>query len=403
MTEERRQTTEDGGQRTAPSSAVRRPSSESRLPESAGRVLLIGDISDALLDAVTTDRYPCEVRTNILEGIDAAVRGHYAAVGVVMEGTTHQLGPALKALRSGTKAKILLLAQMHEEPIARRLVEGPSEDRLADAYLICPTCLASLCAHAGISRRTENGGQKTEDSVAPNPQSEIRNPQSEVPLAGVERKIRHLERLATTDDLTGLKNRRYLWEFARQILEHARQATGRVTLLVFDIDNFKHYNDVYGHLTGDEILRQAAVLMRRCCRSHDVVGRIGGDEFAVVFWDDPYRVTDRVEGVPCSNRGQDARDTQRERRAATAEHPSEVVLIARRFQKEFGNADLHLLGPGGEGVLTISGGLASFPRDGATVEQLFARADLALCDAKHSGKNRIYLVGEPQSDIADIR
>ena len=350
-------------------------------PAGAGRVLLIGDISKALLDAACVDRYPCEVRTNILEGIDAAARGRFAAVGVVMEGATHQLGPALKALREGTKARILLLAQMHEEPIARRLVETGGDEKLADTYLVCPTCFASLCTHAGIGQGPDDGRQKTEDGVAPHPQSQL-------PLADLERKIRHLEWLATTDDLTGLKNRRYLWEFARQILEHARQTKGRVTLLVFDIDNFKHYNDVYGHLTGDEILRQAGILMRRCCRSHDVVGRIGGDEFAVVFWDDPYRT---------------AADIERERRAATAEHPSEVILVARRFQKEFGNADLHLLGPGGEGVLTISGGLASFPRDGATVQQLFERADLALRDAKGSGKNRIYLVGEPKSDIADIK
>ncbi len=348
-----------------------------------GRVLLIGDIRKALLDPVQVDRYPCEVRTNILEGIDAAARGRFAAVGIVMEGATHQLGPALRALRDGTKARILLLAQMHEEPIARRFVETGTEEKLADAYLICPTCLASLCSHAGL----EDRGQRTEAVAASNPQSAIRNPQSGVLLADVEQRIRHLERLATTDDLTGLKNRRYLWEFARQILGHARQTQGRVTLLVFDIDNFKHYNDVYGHLTGDEILRQAALLMRRCCRSHDVVGRIGGDEFAVVFWDDPYRT---------------AGDVERERRAATAEHPREAILVARRFQKAFGNADLHLLGPGGEGVLTISGGLASFPRDGATVEQLFERADLALRDAKTSGKNRIYLVGEPQGDIAEI-
>jgi diguanylate cyclase (GGDEF)-like protein len=346
----------------------------------AGRVLLIGAIHKALLDAVQVDRYPCEVRTNILEGIDAAARARFAAVGIVMEGTTPQLGPALRALRDGTKARILLLAQMHEEPIARRFVETGTEEKLADAYLICPTCLASLCSHAGLTERSDAG-------LASNPQSAICNPQSGVLLPEVEQRIRHLERLATTDDLTGLKNRRYIWEFARQILEHARQTKGRVTLLVFDIDNFKHYNDVYGHLTGDEILRQAALLMRRCCRSHDVVGRIGGDEFAVVFWDDPYRT---------------AGDVERERRAATAEHPSEAILVAKRFQKEFGRADLHLLGPGGEGVLTISGGLASFPRDGATVEQLFARADLALRDAKGSGKNRIYLVGEPQGDIAEI-
>jgi len=203
----------------------------------------------------------------------------------------------------------------------------------------------------------------------------------------VEERLQYLERLATTDDLTGLKNRRYLQEFARQILDRARRTTGRVTILVFDIDNFKHYNDEYGHQTGDEILRQAAILVRRCCRPHDVVGRIGGDEFAVVFWDDPHSA---------------AGDVAKERRSATAEHPTEAISVAKRFQQALGNADLHLLGPQGEGVLTISGGLASFPRDGSTVEQLFERADHALLEAKRSGKNRIYLVGEPRSDIADI-
>jgi diguanylate cyclase (GGDEF)-like protein len=332
------------------------------------------------LDAVQVDRYPCEVRTNILEGIDAAARGRFAVVGIVMEGTTHQLGPALKALRDGTTARILLLAQMHEEPIARRLVETRGEEKPADAYVVCPTCLASLCVQAGIDQGPEDRGQRPDVGIAP-------NPQSETILMGLEQKIRHLERLATTDDLTGLKNRRYIWEFARQILAHARRTQGRVTLLVFDIDNFKHYNDVYGHLTGDEILRQAALLMRRCCRSHDVVGRIGGDEFAVVFWDDPHGTAAEVE---------------RDRRSATADHPSEAILVAKRFQKEFGNADLRLLGPEGQGVLTISGGLASFPRDGSTVQELIARADLALREAKGSGKNRIYLVGEPQGDIAEI-
>jgi len=375
--------------------------SDSMAAPAGGRVLLIGDINKALLDAMHVNRYPCEVRTNILEGIDAAARGQFAAVGIVMDGTTHQLAPALKALREGTNARILLLAQMHEEPIARRLVETGSDERLADAYLVCPTCLASLCTHAGVSQRLEDsrrrledagerpeaGGRREENRLTSNATSAIRNPQSEVSFAELEQKIRHLEWLATTDDLTGLKNRRYTWEFARQILEHARLANGRVTLLVFDIDNFKHYNDVYGHLTGDEILRQAAVLMRRCCRSHDVVGRIGGDEFAVIFWDDP---------------NQTPGDIERERRSSTAEHPSEAILVAKRFQKEFGHADLHLLGPDGRGVLTISGGLASFPRDGATIQQLFERADLALRDAKGSGKNRIYLVGEPRGDVAGV-
>ena len=66
------------------------------------------------------------------------------------------------------------------------------------------------------------------------------------------------------------------------------------------------------------------------------------------------------------------------------------------------NARGDLLGPGGKGLLTISGGLASFPRDGSSTDELFKRADEALLEAKRSGKNRIYLVGGPDSDISKI-
>ncbi len=350
----------------------------------SGRVLLIGDADKVLLDARSMDRRILEIHVNILDGIDTAARNRFDSVAVVMDGALGQLGAVLKALRTCTDARIILLAQMHEEPIARRLVTPkPGEQKLADEYQVCPVSLANLRASGGTEKtapaKTEPSAAGTKTVVADRP--------PEAPSAELMRRMEHLERLATTDDLTGLKNRRYIWEFARQILDRARRANGRVTILMFDIDNFKHYNDVYGHPTGDEILRQAAILMRCCCRSHDVVGRIGGDEFAVVFWDDPHRAGG---GVP------------RERRSAAAEHPPEAVTVAKRFQQALGKADLHLLGSKGEGVLTISGGLASFPRDGSTVQQLFDRADQALLEAKRSGKNRIYLVGEPQSDIADI-
>jgi diguanylate cyclase (GGDEF)-like protein len=85
-----------------------------------------------------------------------------------------------------------------------------------------------------------------------------------------------------------------------------------------------------------------------------------------------------------------------------ADHPGEAIFIAKRFRKGLGKAELHLLGPEGKGVLTISGGLSSFPRDGATIGELFEQADKALLEAKRSGKNKIYLVGRPQSDIAEV-
>ena len=120
-------------------------------------------------------------------------------------------------------------------------------------------------------------------------------------------------------------------------------------------------------------------------RPFDTLGRLGGDEFVVVFWD---------------NLTSDQPDS--ERRSTQSEHPKEAIFIAKRFRSELGNAELHLLGPEGRGILTISGGLATFPRDGSTIQQLFQQADNALLEAKRSGKNRIYLVGRPDSDIADI-
>jgi len=342
------------------------------------KILLVGDVGKAFLNADAVTEKDCEVCANMLDAIDAAAKNDFAGIGVVMSGTSAKLSSALRALRDNSNAKIILLAQMYEEPIAIRLVGSAfNGTSVADDYLICPvrpdrfyesimTTRGRSVAEAGLSAPVD---------------------------AAIETKIKHLERLATEDDLTGLKNRRYIWEFSRQIIERTKKENGRVTLLVFDIDNFKHYNDVYGHYAGDEVLKQAALLMRCCCRGCDVVGRIGGDEFAVVFWDEPQA---KPIGIPTKGS---------ERRSARADHPKEAISIAKRFVMELEKSELPALGglgTEGKGVLTISGGLASFPRDGSTIQELFQQADKALLEAKRSGKNRIYLVGKPQSDITDI-
>jgi diguanylate cyclase (GGDEF)-like protein len=349
---------------------VKEPDSILSPDADARKILLIGDIDSAFSDVGTIERFHCEVESDIFEAIDMAAKRPFAVIAVVMSGSALDLGSALKALREvSCDAKIILLAQMYEEPTAIELVGASSNGtKTADDYLICPMEVAQFYQ----SVISTGSRQPVREGAAADYATRM--------------KIKHLEKLATEDELTGLKNRRYIWEFFRQIIERAGGRAGRVTLLVFDIDDFKHYNDVYGHSAGDEILKQAAVLMQRCCRSHDVVGRIGGDEFAVVFWEDPQRVPDKAS----------------ERRSLAAEHPKEAIFIAKRFRKELEKAELNLLGPEGKGILTISGGLASFPRDGSTVQQLFGQADKALLEAKRSGKNRIYLVGRPRNDIDEL-
>ena len=355
------------------SSSDRKPAPNS--VEGARKILLVGDVSKAFLDVgrIVKERY--ELCSNMLDAIDVASKKDFAGIGVVMAGIPAKLSSSLRTLRDKSDAKIILLAQMYEEPIAMRLVGSANNcTNAADDYLICPVQTDSFYKSFITTEK-----QSTEHISLFGPVN-----------AAVEEKIKHLERLATEDDLTGLKNRRYIWEFSRQIIGRVARQNGRVTLLVFDIDDFKRYNDIYGHAVGDEVLKQAAVLIQRCCRSHDVIGRIGGDEFAVVFWDQP-----KAESAGASD----------ERRSATADHPTEAIFIAKRFVKELEKSELTPLaglGPEGKGILTISGGLASFPRDGSTIQELFQQADNALMEAKRSGKNRIYLVGKPQSDIADL-
>jgi two-component system cell cycle response regulator len=196
----------------------------------------------------------------------------------------------------------------------------------------------------------------------------------------LQERHRRLQRLAFTDDLTGIFNCRYFKHFLSRTLVEARRVRQPVTLLLFDIDNFKGYNDQFGHGVGDEILKQTAALMRRCVRDHDLVARISGDEFAVVFWE--------PEGPRMPREAQKTPNVP-------GRPPQEPQLILERFQKLLESQDFPELGSGGKGKLTISGGLAVFPYDAQDLQTLVAAADKALMfGAKRSGRNKIHLVGE---------
>ena len=127
---------------------------------------------------------------------------------------------------------------------------------------------------------------------------------------GLDRHVRGLERLTETDELTGAGNRRAFERILAETLTGARSERRIVTLMVFDIDNFKTYNDRYGHEAGDQVLRETVELLRCTIRRGDHVFRIGGDEFVVIF---------------CDNEG------PRTERSAP---PDSVEEIAHRFQSK---------------------------------------------------------------------
>jgi diguanylate cyclase (GGDEF)-like protein len=185
-------------------------------------------------------------------------------------------------------------------------------------------------------------------------------------------RFRELEAQAIRDELTGLHNRRYLYQFLETILDRSRVENFPVTLLLFDIDHFKRYNDQFGHPAGDEVLREVAHLMRENFRSHDVVCRLGGEEFAVVLWD---------------GRGEAAS-------SGWQAYPTTAFEFAERLRQATSRHRFRSINHVG---ITLSGGLATFPWDGGNTAELLQQADTALYRAKRDGRNRVYLCGAQPS------
>lgn len=177
----------------------------------------------------------------------------------------------------------------------------------------------------------------------------------------------HLElhRLATVDELTGALNRRAFANLLPTIIERARAERRRVSLMYFDIDDFKLYNDRYGHAAGDEVLRESIAALRDSIRAGDLVFRMGGDEFVVLFCD-PNPPRRGGSGVP-----------------------ENVEEIAERCRAAVRRLQLPLLADSGPGPVTISAGCALFPWDAANADELIALADKRALEAKRLGKDQI--------------
>jgi diguanylate cyclase (GGDEF)-like protein len=167
----------------------------------------------------------------------------------------------------------------------------------------------------------------------------------------VAERTAELERLATTDALTGALNRRRLFEVAAAELSRAARYDHAVCLAMLDLDHFKSINDRFGHAVGDEALRAVADVVRAQLRTVDVLGRYGGEELVVVFPETP-------------------RDA-----AAVALERIRAAVSAIRLSAA-------------EARVNVSAGLVE-ARRGESLDEALQRADAALYEAKHAGRNRL--------------
>lgn len=167
-----------------------------------------------------------------------------------------------------------------------------------------------------------------------------------------------LERLTNVDGLTGLSNRRYFNEFMGIQWRRAVRERTAFSILMVDVDDFKRYNDSYGHLAGDEVLKKVAAAIQGCCeRPTDLAARFGGEEFVVIL-------------SPASM--DDAR------------------AFGEKLRRSVEQAGIPHGGSSVAGTVTVSvGGASSSPGQGDSFLALIESADVALYEAKRSGKNRV--------------
>ncbi|MDR2839604.1 MAG: sensor domain-containing diguanylate cyclase [Azonexus sp.] len=173
----------------------------------------------------------------------------------------------------------------------------------------------------------------------------------------INRYQKQLEEMATTDKLSGLPNRRSFDLIARQVMHGAQRTQEALAIMLLDIDHFKEVNDRYGHLAGDEIIREVANTVKGAMRHSDILSRWGGEEYVALF------------------KGCDRENAR---------------LLAEKFRAAI--ATRQFTHDGQTITLTVSCGVAQY--DGLeTLEQWFARADRALYEAKQTGRNRVCVAG----------
>jgi diguanylate cyclase (GGDEF)-like protein len=164
-----------------------------------------------------------------------------------------------------------------------------------------------------------------------------------------------IEKLSYTDSMTGVFNYRYFYKRLSEEILRAKRYERELALVILDIDNFKLFNDNYGHQAGDEVLKQLSELITRTIRSIDVVSRYGGEEFCIIMPDTGIaNCTVFIERL----------------RFQIAEHKFESKLFER------GNS------------ISVSVGGAVFPHHAPTPDRIIYCADMALLRAKSLGRNR---------------
>jgi len=222
-----------------------------------------------------------------------------------------------------------------------------------------------------IAKREKELEDALEEIKTLNEELNKRSQQLEIALASLDMKLfeterakEEAERLAITDPLTGLFNRRFLEEKLSNELIRAKAYNNYLSIVMADIDHFKRINDTYGHKVGDEVLKALALILKANTRGNDTVARYGGEEFVIILSNvskyDAYRIAERI-------------------RLEVEDTSFEEIGVPEK--------------------ITVSFGISCFPEDGEDAIDLLKKADQALYQAKSQGRNRVVVFTGPSESI----
>jgi len=250
----------------------------------------------------------------------------------------------------------MAVANQHYLPYGGRLRDGETvvftrDDELPElpSLLVLPLIVRDEAVGTLVVGTEQAGGISTERREM----LEVITNQVAVSLQNA-RLYARMEQLATTDELTGLPNRRTFDQKLDEAIARHGRADRQFALVLLDIDHFKEVNDTWGHAVGDEVLEEVAAVLRESVREIDVPARYGGEEFGVILEETALRGSKRV---------------------------------AERIRREV--ADLQFRAEGETFRCTVSLGIGMWPRDGETAAALVDAADEALYASKEEGRNQV--------------
>jgi diguanylate cyclase len=205
--------------------------------------------------------------------------------------------------------------------------------------------------------------QATQEMEKNNQALEERLSASKLEITELQHNLETVRSESLTDPLTSLANRKYFDDALAKAIADARAKGEPLSLMMTDIDNFKKFNDSYGHLTGDQVLRLVAISAKQNVKGQDIAARYGGEEFAIVLPNTVLRSAITV-----------------------ADHIRRAVMTKELMKRSTGE---HL------GRVTISIGVAAL-QAGDTARTLIERADTCLYAAKRNGRNRVISEADPE-------